>query len=124
MKKLILPLMAALSLSACETWETTNIDRNLRNLPVNEVQASQVVLTSAAYDPAHQTRLGDLKVSVNKTTAFHANPTVEQVEQKLREDAAKLGATKVVEAKISEVKISPFSWGSRDGTGIAVKASN
>lgn len=121
MKKLILPLMAALALSACDTWDTTNIDRDLRKAPVDQVQASQVVLTADAFDPARQTRLGDLKVTVNKTTAFHPNPTVELVEQKLREDAAKMGATKVVETKISDVQISAFSWGTRTGTGIAVK---
>lgn len=85
------------------------------------MQAAQVVLTSAAFDPAREQKLGDLQVSVNKTTAFHPSPTIPQVETKLREDAAKMGATRVVETRIGDVQISAFSWGTRTGTGIAVK---
>ncbi|MDK3017443.1 hypothetical protein [Pseudodonghicola flavimaris] len=82
------------------------------------------MLSATAYDPARETKLGDLKVTVKKTTAFHPNPTVEQVEAKLRSDAAKMGASRVVETEISAVEISPFSWGTRTGTGIAVKPAN
>jgi len=121
LKKLILAGAIALPLAGCDTWDTTNIDRDLRKAPVDQVRAEQVTLTSAPFDPARDQKLADLKVTVNKTTAFHPAPTVEMVETKLREDASKLGATEVVEVRISETQVSAFSWGTRTGTGIAVK---
>ncbi len=111
-----------LPIAACSTtWDTTNLDSDVKKQSVNAVAANQIKLTSSNFDPATQVKLGELQVTVNKTTAFNADPTVEQVEQKLREDAAKLGALEVVETEISSVKISPLSWGSRSGTGVAVR---
>lgn len=121
MYKFVAALGAVLSLAACETWETTNLESEAKQVQVTPVTAEAVTLTSAAFDPATQVKLGDLKVTVNKTTAFHANPTAEAVEDKLQEDAAKLGATQVTDVVISDVEITPFSWGTRTGTGVAVK---
>ncbi|TDE36643.1 hypothetical protein [Antarcticimicrobium sediminis] len=121
LKKLILAGVIVLPVAACDTWDTTNIDRDLRKAPVEAVRAEQVELTSAPFDAAHQQKLADLKVTVNKTTAFHPAPTVAMVETKLREDASKLGATKVVDVRISEPQISALSWGTRTGSGVAVK---
>ncbi|WP_371170666.1 hypothetical protein [Aliiroseovarius sp. 2305UL8-7] len=62
-----------------------------------------------------------MKVTVNKTTAFHRNPTPEAVIAKLKEEAAAIGANAVINAKVSEVQIGPLSWGVRTGNGVAVK---
>lgn len=121
MHKTILALTAVLTLTACETWETTSLDTETKKVEVQPATADSVVLTSAAFDESKDTKLGDLKVTVNKTTAFHPAPTVEAVEAKLREDAAKLGATRVVNVEISDVEVTPLSWGTRTGTGVAVK---
>lgn len=122
MNKLILCTALAFSVAGCNTWSTTNIEQGARKAPVTTTQVSQVVLSAAPYNPAKQEKLQDLKVAVNKTTAFHPEPTVEMVQQKLREDAAKLGADSVMEVKITEPQISFVSWGTRYGTGIAVKS--
>lgn len=112
-----------LPIAACSTsWDTSNLAKDVTDRPVDAVAADEIELTGPAFDPATQVKLGELKVTVNKTTAFNADPTVQQVEQKLREDAAKLGASAVVETQISSVKVSPLSWGSRSGTGVAVAA--
>jgi len=67
------------------------------------------------------TVITDLKVSVNKTTAFHPSPTREAVIVKLQEEAASVGANAVINAKISNIQVSAFSWGARTGTGTAVR---
>ena len=121
LKNIILTGFLMVPLAACATWETSNIDNNPPEAAVAAITPGEVHLTSAAFDPATQTKISDLKVSVNKTTAFHPEPTVEHVEQKLREEAAKIGADTVVDTKITGVKVTPFSWGTRVGTGTAVR---
>ncbi len=121
MNKIVLCIAVAFSVAGCNTWSTTNIEQSARKAPVTETQVSQVMLSPAPFDPAKQAKIQDLKVAVNKTTAFHPEPTVELVQQKLREDAAKLGANAVMEVKISEPQVSWVSWGSRYGTGVAVR---
>jgi uncharacterized protein YbjQ (UPF0145 family) len=60
-------------------------------------------------------------VTVNKTTAFHADPTREQVNEALREKAAELGADAVTQVKYSDTHVGWMSWGSMDGDGRAIK---
>ncbi len=64
--------------------------------------------------------LGDVSVTVNKVTIFNADPTREMVNQRLRNEAAKLGADAVIQVRYGTVGISPLSWGSLDGKGRAV----
>ncbi|KIC12071.1 hypothetical protein RA19_05135 [Leisingera sp. ANG-M1] len=68
--------------------------------------------------------LGAVKTSVGKATAFHPAPTVAQAEQKLRIEAAKLGADAVINTEIGEVGVCALSWGCRSATGTAVKLTN
>jgi len=65
--------------------------------------------------------VGDIKVTVNKTTIFNKDPTHEQVDDKLREEAAKAGANAVILVRYGTVGIGVMSWGSLDGQGRAVK---
>lgn len=65
--------------------------------------------------------LGDIKVTVNKTTLFHPDPTPALVDVQLKEEAAKLGADAVVLVRYGTVGVSLFSWGSLDGQGRAIK---
>lgn len=65
--------------------------------------------------------LGDISVTVNKTTLFHADPTKEMVNEKLKEEAAKLGADAVTHVRYGTVGVSLMSWGSLDGKGRAVQ---
>ncbi|MEX0303621.1 MAG: hypothetical protein AB3N24_14480 [Leisingera sp.] len=68
--------------------------------------------------------LSTVNTSVGKLTAFHPAPTVADAEQKLRIEAAKLGADAVINAKIGEVGICPLSWGCRQASGTAVKLTD
>jgi hypothetical protein len=64
--------------------------------------------------------LGDISVTVNKTTLFNADPTREMVNQRLRNRAAELGADAVIQVRYGTVGIGLMSWGSLDGKGRAV----
>lgn len=122
LKKISLALVAAIGLSGCATWDTSNVRANAAYTATDEMLTPQdVKLTSATFDPTSYQKIQDLRVSVNKTTAFHPEPTPEQVKQKLQEEAAKLGATEVFDVTISGVKITPLSWGTREGTGMAAR---
>ncbi|ANK83257.1 MAG: hypothetical protein TEF_03645 [Rhizobiales bacterium NRL2] len=65
--------------------------------------------------------LADLEVTVNKATLFHDDPTPADVDKKLRAAAAELGADAVVLVRYGTVGVTPFSWGTLDGQGRAVK---
>jgi uncharacterized protein YbjQ (UPF0145 family) len=82
------------------------------------------VVTSGDITDRPYQKILDLKVTVNKTTAFHPNPTSEMVIEKLKAEAALVGADAVVNAKVTDVTVSAFSWGTRKGTGEAVKFTN
>lgn len=64
--------------------------------------------------------LADIEATVNKTTIFHDDPTPQLVNEKLREEAAKLGADAVILVRYGTVGVSLMSWGSLDGKGRAV----
>jgi hypothetical protein len=122
-------VLGLLSLGACgPTWSTSNI----QSKPVTGGAAGD----SAAARPATQpdmilvietdltdkpyTVLGDVSVTVNKTTLFHPDPTRELVARRLREEAAKIGADAVILVRYGTPGISMMSWGSMDGKGRAV----
>ncbi len=115
---------AALALSACDTWATSNLPRDLPPQTSAPADPGSIVVTQDSMSGGSYTALGELRVSVNKTTAFHPAPTREMVIEKLREDAARLGANAVINAKVSEVRVSPLSWGTRTGTGTAVRLAH
>lgn len=122
MKTFVLLLAAGLTLGACsETWNTTNLEPTAKKAEVTQTMVEDVTLTSAKFDAEGWEKLANLDVTVNKTTAFHPEPTTDAVKAKLKLDAAKLNATKVFEVEVSDVQISALSWGTRKGTGIAAR---
>ena len=119
-------LVSSLTLSACAgTWE----DDGLRNAKAGAPGAAPVAAKSA--DQVQQypgstaakpfTVIQDISVAVNKTTAFNADPTVAQVEARLKESAAALGGDAVTNVVISDVRIGVMSWGVRTGKGTVVR---
>ena len=81
--------------------------------------ASVAILTEAPEEK--YTELKELKVTVNKLTIFHRNPTREDALNELKAEAAKLGADAVINATVSEASIGLTSWGVRTATGMAIK---
>lgn len=113
----------AISLTGCATWSTSTVDGASTSQKavagqtnVNEIQLTESDITDRKYE-----RLGDLTVTVNKTTAFHADPTKEMVNDKLKAEAAKLGADAVIHVTYGNTGVSFFSWGSLEGKGRAIR---
>lgn len=129
-------LASVLALSACSgTWEEDGI-KNTRPEATSQTQsqvqagaaaapaprtADQIQLYTGSTAAKPYTTVQDIKVAVNKTTAFNADPTVAQVERRLKASAAELGGDAVVNVSISDVQVRLMSWGGRIGTGTVVK---
>lgn len=123
-------LVSALGMSACSgTWEEDGIS-NSKARPQAQTAgvaisvprtADQIQLFTGSTAAQPYTTIQDIKVAVNKTTALNADPTVAQVERRLKTSAAELGGDAVVNVAISDVKIRLMSWGGRIGTGTVVK---
>jgi hypothetical protein len=80
----------------------------------------QIVVTENDITDRRYVSLGDLSVEVAKWNIFEKDPTREQVNQALREQAAKLGADAVVLVRYGTVNITVWSWGALGGNGRAV----
>ncbi len=111
----------ALSLSACNTWSTSNVSNERPEAAAVPIAPESVTVVAGDLPGQDYEVISELRVSVNKTTAFHPSPTEEMVRAKLKEEAASIGANAVINAKITGVQISALSWGQRVGTGTAVR---
>lgn len=115
----------AIVMTGCATWNTSeiaNVRPTVQKLAVTE--AKDIILTEGDITDKKYIVVGDISVTVNKTTIFHPDPTKELVNVKLREEAAKLGADAVTQIRYGTVGISMMSWGSLDGKGRAVQFSH
>jgi len=121
-KFLVGSIAVSFLLSGCATWSQSQVSnpntavREIKQVSPDAVQLTEGDITSRPY-----TALGDLSVTVNKTTIFHPEPTKEMVDSKLKEEAAKLGADAVIYVRYGTVGVSALSWGSLDGKGRAVQ---
>lgn len=109
------------ALGACaDGWSTSQVKPQATAAvraptPVDQIQIFEGDVTDKPYKS-----LGEVSVTVNKSTLFNADPTREMVNQRLRQQAAKLGADAVIQARYGTVGVSAFSWGSLDGKGRAI----
>jgi hypothetical protein len=107
--------------SACANgWATTSVSpqpaaAGRAPTPVDKIQIIEGDVADKPYKS-----LGDVSVTVNKVTAFNAAPTHAMVDQRLRAEAAKLGADAVIQVRYGNVGVSLMSWGSLDGKGRAI----
>jgi hypothetical protein len=102
------------------TLERTNIDSINAEL-LTPTPAYKLILSEEDILDKRYVTLGDISVTVSKTTIFNKDPTRGQVEEKLRVEAAKLGADAVVLIRFGSVGITAVSWGVLKGNGRAVK---
>ncbi len=123
--KYLVVLTLTLGLSACGDAMTYPAEISKQSeamaataaTPVDQIQ----ITTSASINNGKFQEIGPVKGTVGKATAFHAAPTVEQAKQKLRIEAAELGADAVINAEISDVTVCALSWGCRLLSGTAVQ---
>lgn len=81
---------------------------------------ARVVVTKDDINDRPYEVIGDIKVTVNKTTIFNSDPTPAMVDERLKEKAGELGADAVILVRYGSVGMSFTSWGSLDGQGRAV----
>ena len=128
----MLVVAAALLLGGCATWSTaeTKPSETASTTPAAAAPAdtarankapAEIMVTEGDITDRPYTVIGDITVSVNKTTIFHADPTQEMVKEALQKEAASQGADAVVLARYGTVGIGLFSWGSIEGKGRAVR---
>lgn len=118
----LIAVLSSVLVSGCATWSSGEVT-NVRPISheVKQVLPERVLLTDGDISDRPYAVLGDISVTVNKTTIFHSDPTKEMVNEKLKEEAAKLGADAVTHVRYGTVGISMMSWGSLDGKGRAVQ---
>jgi hypothetical protein len=115
-------MMFGVMITGCATWSTGEVV-NMR-APIEKtakVEPQAVIITESDIIEKPYIVLGDISVTVNKTTIFHPDPTKEMVNEKLKEEAVKLGADAILHVRYGTVGISMMSWGSLDGKGRAVQ---
>ncbi len=125
----LLIIAVALLLPSCATWSTADVDLAPGTEQPSQAVAEKtdpakiIVMQDDITDRSYRV-IGDIEVTVNKTTLFHPDPTPELVDQKLRDKAAELGADAVILVRYGTVGVSFVSWGSLDGKGRAIKFEN
>ena len=72
--------------------------------PIDKIQVMEGDITDKPYKS-----LGEISVTVNKTTIFNADPTRQMVDQRLREKASTLGADAVIQVRYGTVGIALMS---------------
>ena len=120
----LIGILVLFGMTGCATWSTTSVDTAESAPPATTAQPKrphEILITESDISDRKYSPLGDINVTVNKTTVFHPNPTREMVNQKLKEEAAKLGADAVIQVRYGTVGVSFMSWGSLDGKGRAIK---
>jgi len=124
MRKILL-IGALLMLSACATWSTSNVkgvddSKTIAASKRDQKSPQDIVVTETDISDRKYKVLGDIEVTINKTTIFHSDPTQEKVNEELRKEAAKLGADAVILVRYGTVGVSLMSWGALNGKGRAI----
>lgn len=118
-----------LLLGGCgSTWSTSNVKNNegseSSSVSTSAIFSQEIIILESDIPDRKYKILGDIDVTVNKTTIFHSDPTREMVDKKLRQEAIKLGADAVIFVRYGVVGISLMSWGSQNGKGRAIVFSD
>lgn len=121
--KTVVFALSGVLLLGCSTWSRGSIERSDQQAAIatTPTEPTRIALTEGDITNRKYLPLGDITVTVNKTTIFHPDPTKEQVNEGLKERAAALGADAVIFVRYGRVGISPESWGSLEGKGRAIK---
>lgn len=118
-----LSLGLAILLAGCSgSWstESSHLAPGVPQAAAVKKAPEQIALSENDLTDRPYRSLGDIKVTVHKTTIFSSDPTKDQVDSALRKQAAELGADAVVLVRYGTVGIGALSWGQMDGSGRAV----
>jgi len=123
LKILLLLILVIFSANGCSTWSYAGIDRpdGASAVAHEPTKPEDIKITSIDITDTKYEVIGDITATVNKTTVFHSDPTREQVNEKLKIEAAALGADAVILVRYGEGGVGLMTWGSLEGKGRAVK---
>lgn len=115
--------LTAVALAGCATWSTSSVDTTRADIPAasQASQPSRILVTDTDVVDRRYQSLGDITVTVNKTTIFHPDPTPTMVNDKLRQKASEMGADAVILVRYGSTGMSLWSYGSLEGKGRAIK---
>jgi hypothetical protein len=124
----LLRALAAVSaltlLGACaEGWSTSQVTKTAEPARAARPAAQIEIIEGDVADRPYKS-LGDISVTVNKVTIFNADPTHDMMNQRLRNEAAKLGADAVIQVRYGTVGRVALSSGSLNGKGRAIVFEN
>lgn len=116
-------VLVSILMAGCATWSTGSVNQSTKQaaIQLEKTEARKILVSEADITDRTYDSVGDITVTVNKTTVFHPTPTRELVNVKLQEKAADLGADAVILVRYGEAGVSFFSWGSLEGKGRAIK---
>jgi len=124
MNKSACKTLVAISLAAlvagCATWSDSSVQRKEGVAAARPSDPAKVAIMEGDASRRYHS-LGDITVTVNKTTVFNQDPTREQVNEALKAKAAELGADAVIHVRYGTGGVSMLSWGSLEGKGRAIK---
>jgi len=105
-------------ISGCASYR---VDSNVEASPTSTVSpTARVIIVEGTISDRKFKILGPIEVSVKKLTIFHADPTKEQANHALIEQARTLGADAVINVTY-ESGVGFTTWGYIDAKGTAVK---
>jgi hypothetical protein len=123
MNRSILLVFIAILISGCAATRSSSNIESASNISGRIVPTleSNILVTEEDILDLEYISLGDIEVSVSKTTIFNKDPSNEMIDEELKKEAAKLGADAVILVRYGTVGVSAFSWGKLDGKGRAIK---
>ena len=123
MNRSIILVFLAILISGCAAYRSSSnveLAQNASDATTPTLASSILVTEEDSLDRVY-TSLGDIEVSVSKTTIVNKDPSNEMIDEELKREAAKLGADAVILVRYGTVGVSAFSWGKLDGKGRAIK---
>ena len=114
---LVLVLMLA-AMTGCAAYRT-NSDVEFDSTSV-ETAPTDVLILEGKPEDDNYTVIGPIEAVVKKLTAFHKNPTQEQVDIVLTEKATQMGANAVMDVEYKH-GVGFATWGYMKATGTAIK---
>lgn len=126
-KPLLAVLVMVLILSGCGHRVAVDVDK-AKTAPQTSAATTARAPTSAANvlitedditDRRYQS-LGDVEVTLSKWTAFDKMPDRTMVAERLRKEAAGMGADAVILVRYGQPGMGVFTWGKMEGRGRAI----
>ncbi len=118
MKKVLLITFLGFLASSCASYRV-NTNTELNAQEARQINSGVQILESSLPTVSYES-LGNVEATVKKLTAFHKDPTREQVNTALAKEAKRIGANAVINTRYKK-GIGLTTWGYIEASGLAVK---